>query len=270
MTSVSRLAIAGCAGRMGRALVASALEDSTLSLVGASERAGVPELGLAMSQMVQNAPDDVYIVTAPENAAAHADIWIDFTAPSATLRALEAMRGSEVRVAVIGTTGFTETEYSQLKSFGDRYTIVQAGNFSLGVNLMCALVQRAAETLGPDWDIEILETHHRHKVDAPSGTALMLGDAAAAGRDGALSDLRRSPDDGHTGVRTRGSIGFAVRRSGGVIGEHEVSFGTDEEVLSLTHTALDRSLFAKGALHAAKWALGQPKGFYSMADVLGL
>ena len=212
----------------------------------------------------------VKAVSAVADAAKGADVWIDFTRPQATLASLQALADAGVKAAVVGTTGFDAAEEAEIAELSHKIAIVKAGNFSLGVNLLCALTRRAAESLGEDWDIEVLETHHRRKVDAPSGTALMLGDAAASGRGSTLKALRSGPYDGPDAKREAGKIGFAVRRSGGVIGEHEVTFASDMEVVSLSHTALDRAAFAHGALAAARWAVRQKPGLYNMDDVLGL
>ena len=171
---------------------------------------------------------------------------------------------------MIGTTGFSDDEEEAIKKASAKIAIMKSGNYSLGVNLLAALTKMAAARLGADWDIEILETHHRRKVDAPSGTALLLGDAAADGRGSDLSDLRSAPYDGPDAERQSGQIGFAVRRSGGVIGEHEVTFASEMEILSLSHTALDRAVFARGALAAAAWVSTQPPGLYDMGDMLDL
>jgi 4-hydroxy-tetrahydrodipicolinate reductase len=184
--------------------------------------------------------------------------------------ALAMLPRLDVPAAVIGTTGFSEAEEAQIEAASETMAIVKAGNYSLGVNLLEALVKQAASRLGEDWDIEILETHHRRKVDAPSGTALMLGDAAASGRGQSLSDVRSGPYDGPDAKREPGTIGFSVRRSGDVIGDHEVTLASDMEILSLRHTALDRAVFAHGAIKAAEWAARQSPGLYDMGDVLGV
>ncbi|MEQ9317071.1 MAG: 4-hydroxy-tetrahydrodipicolinate reductase [Henriciella sp.] len=269
MSTKLKIAIAGIAGRMGRQLASAALEAGH-QLVGASEAPGSPHLGKDVGEILGRtglgieATDDVAV------AAKGADVWIDFTRPAATLAALKALQSAGLRAAIIGTTGFDGAAEEEIAEAAGALTIVKAGNFSLGVNLLCALTKRAAESLGEDWDIEVLETHHRRKVDAPSGTALMLGDAAASGRGSQLKTLRAEPYDGPDAKRETGTIGFAVRRSGGVIGEHEVTFASDMEVVSLSHTALDRAVFAHGALAAARWAVRQPAGLYNMDDVLGL
>ena len=202
-------------------------------------------------------------------AAVNADVWIDFTTPEATMTALDALSGAKVRAAIVGTTGLSGVQQDRIAEHAKRIAIVCSGNFSLGVNLLAALVEQAAAKLGPRWDIEILEAHHRRKADAPSGTALMLGEAAAKGRGAVLKDVRLSPYDGVTGARKAGGIGFASLRAGGIIGEHDVVFAAEREVVKLSHAALDRGLFADGALAAAVWASDRPAGLYTMRDVLG-
>ena len=269
MSTDLKIAVAGIAGRMGRQIALAAL-DAGHSVSGASEAPGSPWLGRDIGDLLERRPIGVSPVDTAAQAAEGAEVWIDFTAPKATLAALGVLKKAGVKAAVIGTTGFDGAGEAEIAEFADEIAIVKAGNFSLGVNLLCELTRRAAESLGDDWDIEVLETHHRRKVDAPSGTALMLGDAAAEGRGAGLRTLRRGPYDGPDAKREAGTIGFAVRRSGGVIGEHEVTFGSDMEIVSLAHTALDRAVFANGALAAARWATRQPPGLYSMRDVLGL
>ncbi|MEQ8558900.1 MAG: 4-hydroxy-tetrahydrodipicolinate reductase [Henriciella sp.] len=264
-----KIAIAGVAGRMGQQIAQAAL-DAGHTITGATEASGSPKLGQDIGAILDRSDIGVVPVEDPAEAAKGADVWIDFTAPKATLAALHGLKAQGVKAAIIGTTGFDGADEADIAEVADEIAIVKAGNFSLGVNLLCALTRRAAESLGEDWDIEVLETHHRRKVDAPSGTALMLGDAAAQGRGSDLKALRSAPYDGPDAKRETGRIGFAVRRSGGVIGEHEVTFGSDMEILSLAHTALDRAVFANGALAAARWAVRQAPGLYDMDDVLGL
>ena len=269
MTETLNIAIAGCAGRMGRQLVSNGL-DAGHTISGGSEAPGSAAIGQDIGRLIGREALGVSIAASLTQAATGADVWIDFTVPNVTLAALAGLPEAGVRAVVIGTTGFDADQDAAIMEAAKHLTIVKAGNFSLGVNLLEALVEQAAARLGPDWDIEILETHHRHKVDAPSGTALMLGDAAASGRGAALADLKTAPYDGPDAKRAPGEIGFAVRRSGGVIGAHEVSFGSEREIVSLSHTALDRSVFAHGAIKAAEWAAAQPPGLYSMSDVLGI
>lgn len=255
---------------MGQALSTLALGDEDLKITGATEAASFHGIGKDLGELIGLGSTGIVLKSDVADAAKDAQCYIDFTRPKVTLAAVDALKNSPVRALVIGTTGFTEDELLALRANSKDFAIVYSGNYSLGVNMLSALVERAAKSLGDDWDIEVLETHHRHKVDVPSGTALMLGEAAARGRGGDLKDLRTPPYDGLTGERAPGRIGFSVRRTGGVIGEHEVTFGSMEEVLSLAHTALDRKVFARGALRAAKWVSTQPPGFYDMKDVLGL
>lgn len=269
MTHSLSIAIAGAAGRMGRQLVAASLATGH-SVTGGTETAQSPHLNEDLGELAGGKALGLSPVTDVVNAASNASVWIDFTVPSATLVALEALRHTGVRAVIIGTTGFTEAEEKAIERAGEHFAIVKAGNFSLGVNLMLALTKLAASRLGPEWDIEILETHHRRKVDAPSGTALMIGEAAAAGRGHPLSDLQAPPYSGRSAKREKGAIGFAVRRMGDVIGAHEVAIGSDKEVLTIGHTALDRSVFAEGAVEAAKWAMQVEPGLYNMNDVLGI
>ncbi len=194
---------------------------------------------------------------------------IDFTSPAATIEI--AALAAQARIAhVIGTTGMTANDLAKIEAAARHAIIVRSGNMSLGVNLLAGLVQKVARTLGADWDVEILEMHHRMKVDAPSGTALLLGEAAAKGRDIALADHSVRVRDGHTGPRKAGDIGFATLRGGSVVGDHSVIFAGPGERIELTHRAEDRGIFARGALHAALWARGRKPGLYSMFDVLDL
>ncbi len=269
MTRRLNIAVAGCAGRMGQQLLKAAHEAGH-GLSGGSEAPGSKHLGRDLGSLVGLEPVGAVVQAGITEAGHGADVWMDFTIPSATLLALSMLPGLGVKAAVIGTTGFSDAEESQIKLAAERIAIVKAGNYSLGVNLLEALVREAASRLAVDWDIEILETHHRRKLDAPSGTALMLGNAAAQGRGQSLSDLRAGPYDGPDAKREAGKIGFSVRRSGGVIGEHEVTFASDMETVSLSHTALDRAVFAHGAIKAAEWAAAQSPGLYDMSDVLGV
>lgn len=254
---------------MGRQLIAAALSAGH-TVTGGSEAPTSASLGEDLGLLAGSEPIGISASADIETASAGAGVWIDFTVPSVTLSALEVLKATGVPAAVIGTTGFSDEQLAQIEACAADLAIVKAGNFSLGVNLLEALVKQAAERLGDDWDIEIAETHHRHKVDAPSGTALMLGEAAALGRGTPLSELRSAPYDGPDAKRVTGEIGFAVKRSGGVIGDHEVSFGSEMEIVSLRHTALDRAVFAHGAIKAAEWAATQGPGLYDMSDVLGL
>ncbi len=269
MTDRLSIAVAGAAGRMGRQLVAAAL-DRGLGLAGGTEAPASELIGADLGRLAGREDISVAAVADVAEAAQGAHVWIDFTTPAATLSALAHLPKSGVRAAIIGTTGFSDLDEARIRDAAGALAIVKAGNFSLGVALLSELVRLAAGKLGADWDIEILETHHRDKVDAPSGTALALGEAAAVGRGASLPELRAAPYDGPAAKREPGTIGFAVRRAGGVVGEHEVAIASRKEVLSLSHAALDRSVFAEGAVEAAIWAARQPPGLYDMTDVLGL
>jgi 4-hydroxy-tetrahydrodipicolinate reductase len=255
-----KIAIAGVAGRMGQALAQAAGGD--IAVVGGTEKPGSAEIGRDMGGWA--------ISDAASKAAMGADAWIDFTAPVATMEALELLKLTKVKAAIVGTTGLSPAQEQQVAEHAKRIAIVRARNFSLGVNLMIGMVEQAAARLGSDWDIEISEAHHGKKVDAPSGTALMMGEAAATGRGAPLAELRVPPHDGITGARKPGAIGFSVKRAGGIIGDHEAVFASEEEILSIGHRAISRAIFAKGALHAARWAVRQKPGLYSMRDVLQL
>jgi 4-hydroxy-tetrahydrodipicolinate reductase len=257
--SAIRLAIAGAAGRMGQALFAAAEGQPDLTIVAGTER----DTGL---QAALPFP----LFAAPADAMAGADVWIDFTTPSASVAAAAALADSGVKAAIIGTTGLSEAEEAKIALAAQRLPIVKAGNFSLGVAVLSALVRQAARALGAGYDIEIEEAHHRNKVDAPSGTALMLGDAAAAGRGASLASLRLPPRDGVTGPRPQGGIGFSATRGGGIVGRHSVLFAGHREIVTLRHEALDRGVFADGALAAARWALTRSPGLYAITDVVGL
>lgn len=269
MTKRRNIAVAGVAGRMGQQLVKAVLDQGHV-LSGGSEAPGSSHLGRDIGELAGLKPIGVPAYAGIGEAATGADVWLDFTVPVATLAALDLVPRAGVRAMVIGTTGFSEAEDARIAEASQSLAIVRAGNFSLGVNLLEALVRQAAARLGEDWDIEVLETHHRRKLDAPSGTALMLGEAAAEGRGTKLGTVRAGPYDGPEAKREPGKIGFSVRRSGGVIGEHEVTFGSDMEIVSLSHSALDRAVFAHGAIKAGEWAASQPPGLYDMSDVLGM
>lgn len=263
-----RVAIAGAGGQMGQANIRAVLQTPGLSLHSAFDRDGTASIGRDAGGLVGVETTRVLITADPRAALADAEAIIDFTAPanSVALAKLAAERGL---VHVIGTTGCTADDDAAIRQAalaGAR--IVKAGNFSLGVNLLLGLVEHAARAL-PGFDIEILEMHHKRKVDAPSGTALMLGEAAAKGRDISLADHAVRSRDGHTGARPDGSIGFATLRGGNVIGEHSVILAGPSERIELTHIADNRALFAEGAMRAALWAQSQKPGFYNMADVLG-
>lgn len=269
MDGAIQTVVTGVSGRMGRMLVAALAECADMVLAGATERPGHAWVGQDLGVAQGGAPIGVVVGDDPLPLFARAHAVLDFTTPEATL--VHADLAAQARlVHVIGTTGLGAADLARLDAAARHATLVRAGNMSLGVNLMAALVARVAATLGPDYDIEIVETHHRHKIDAPSGTALMLGEAAAAGRGAGLDALADRGRDGITGPRRPGAIGFAALRGGDVVGEHDVIFAGAGERLVLRHIATDRMLFARGALAAARWGQGRSPGHYSMADVLGL
>ncbi|MBO0661058.1 4-hydroxy-tetrahydrodipicolinate reductase [Jiella sp. MQZ9-1] len=266
-----KLVVLGAAGRMGRTLVKVIAETEGASLHAALAREGSASIGADAGIIAGIGASDVAISSDVDRALQGADGIVDFTAPAISLAFAE--KAAERRlVHVIGTTGFQAEQDSAIASAAKAgATIVKSGNMSLGVNLLAVLVEQAAEALGPDtFDIEVLEMHHRHKVDAPSGTALLLGAAAAKGRGVALEDAAVKVRDGITGAREAGTIGFATLRGGSVVGEHSVILAGEGERINLSHAAGDRAIFARGAVKAALWAGGKPAGLYSMRDVLGL
>ena len=264
-----RLVVTGAAGRMGRMLVQTVHATPGVTLAAALEREGSPALGQDAGTLAGLGPIGVPVTDDPLAAFVDAEGVLDFTAPTAT-RAFAEL-AAQARIAhVIGTTGLDQSDLARLEAAGRHAPLVRSGNMSLGVNLLAALVRRAARALGPEWDIEVVEMHHRMKVDAPSGTALLLGEAAAAGRGISLSEAAVRGRDGITGARETGTIGFAALRGGTVVGEHSVVFAGEGERIEVSHRAEDRSLFARGAVKAALWARGRRPGLYGMADVLGL
>jgi 4-hydroxy-tetrahydrodipicolinate reductase len=263
------IVVTGAAGRMGRMLLPLVAASPRARLAAALERPGHPWIGQDAGTAMGGATLGVTVTDDPIEAFARARAVIDFTAPTATV-AHAALAAQARAVHVIGTTGLSPDDLSRIDAAARHAAIIRAGNMSLGVNLMTALVQKVAAALDPDWDIEIIEAHHRQKIDAPSGTALMLGEAAAAGRGVSLADHSARGRDGETGPRRAGDIGFAVVRGGDIVGEHDVIFAGPGERLVLRHVATDRAIFARGALRAALWGLDRPPGSYDMRDVLGL
>ena len=268
MTSLG-LTVVGAAGRMGQSLIQTVHALDGVHLSGAVERPGSPALGQDAGQVAGVGPLDVSIVDDPLSAFVKSDGVLDFTSPQASV-AFAGLCAQARIVHVIGTTGFGSDEEERLSAAARHAMIVKSGNMSLGVNLLAELVKQAARSLGDDFDIEVLEMHHRHKVDAPSGTAYLLGDAAAQGRDVNLADASVRVRDGLTGPRAPGTIGFATMRGGSVVGEHAVVFAGEGERIELCHRADSREIFARGAVRAAQWAHGRKPGLYSMKDVLGL
>ena len=247
--SAVRIVVTGAGGRMGRTLLALLDEDG----------------GQLHAALDQPSPE------ALEAALDGADVAVDFTAPEASAALAEACAARGGPALVIGTTGLDAGQEERIARAAERVAVVRSGNFSLGVNLLLGLVRQAAAALpARDYDVEIFEAHHRRKVDAPSGTALMLGEAAAAGRGTTLAETAVRGRDGLTGPRPEGAIGFSVLRGGGIVGDHSVVLAAEDEVLTLSHSARDRNLFARGALTAAAWTAGRPPGLYGMDDVLGM
>ncbi|MGR8963555.1 4-hydroxy-tetrahydrodipicolinate reductase [Rhizobium leguminosarum] len=265
-----KLVVVGAAGRMGQTLVRLIHSIDGVTLHAAVERAGSPFVGKDAGEIAGLGPTGVIIGGDPLNAFLNAEGVLDFTSPAATVE-FSGLAAQARIVHVVGTTGCLPDDNARMAAAARHARIVKSGNMSLGVNLLSVLAEQAARALDPDdWDIEILEMHHKHKVDAPSGTALLFGEAAAKGRGIDLASKSVRVRDGHTGAREAGTIGFATLRGGSVIGEHSVLFAGEGEIVTLSHSAADRSIFARGAIKAALWARDKKPGLYSMLDVLGL
>lgn len=264
-----RLVVVGAAGRMGRMLIRAISEAPGCVLSAAIERSGSDALGQDAGVLAGLPACGVELSDDPLPAFVEAEGVLDFTTPAATI-GFAALAAQARIVHVVGTTGMEPVHLDRLNAAARHAAIIRSGNMSLGVNLLAGLVRKVAATLGTDWDIEIVEMHHRMKVDAPSGTAVLLGEAAARGRAVELAESRVAVRDGQTGARPAGAIGFAALRGGTVVGDHKVIFAGAGERLELAHVAEDRGLFAQGAVKAALWGRGRKPGLYSMADVLGL
>jgi 4-hydroxy-tetrahydrodipicolinate reductase len=264
-----RLVVVGAAGRMGQALVRAILRTSGVMLSAAIEREGSAVLGQDAGLLAGSGASGVLISDDPLAAFVKADGVLDFTIPVASV-GFAALAAQARLVHVIGTTGFTDTEFTKLQAASRHAVIIQSGNMGLGVNVLAMLVKCAAKALGSDYDIEIVEMHHRMKIDAPSGTALLLGEAAAKGRGIDLVSNSTKARDGHHGARREGEIGFASLRGGTVAGEHSVILAGPGERITLSHSAESRDNFANGAVKAALWGRGRKPGYFSMTDVLGL
>ncbi|NNE87856.1 MAG: 4-hydroxy-tetrahydrodipicolinate reductase [Silicimonas sp.] len=269
MTDTQGVVITGASGRMGQSLIHELTGSEKLRLVGAIERPGHAWIGQDLGEAMGAAALGLTVEDEPLEAFARAQAVIDFTSPAATV-AHAALAAQARAVHVIGTTGLSEDDLAKIDAAARHAVIVRAGNMSLGVNLLVQLTKRVAAALDEDFDIEVVEAHHNQKVDAPSGTALMLGEAAADGRGVALADVSDRGRDGITGARKRGDIGFTAIRGGDVVGEHDVIFAAAGERIVLRHLATDRQIFARGALKAAVWGQNKPPGHYDMLDVLGL
>ncbi|MFK7870060.1 MAG: 4-hydroxy-tetrahydrodipicolinate reductase [Roseobacter sp.] len=269
MSNPMKLVVTGVSGRMGRMLVETIATTPSTVLSGAVEREGHDWNGQDLGICLGGAATGITVQDDLRTALSGADALIDFTAPKATL-AFAAVAADMGVAHVIGTTGMTDDEIAALAPFAAQTAIVRAGNMSLGVNLLVQLTKKVAAALDDDYDIEVIEAHHNRKVDAPSGTALMLGEAAAEGRGVALNDVSDRARDGITGARRKGDIGFAAIRGGDIVGEHDVMFAALGERIVLRHIASDRSVFSRGAVKAALWTKGRAPGAYDMLDVLGL
>lgn len=269
MSENPRIVVAGGSGRMGQMLVQTITASDRATLSAVTERPGHDWVGTDIGTATGGQPLGVQVTDNLNKALDDADILIDFTTPDSTVSfACETSKRGIVHV--IGTTGFDGGHLSEIAKAAQGAVIVRAGNMSLGVNLLLGLTKQVAAALDDDFDIEIIEMHHHHKVDAPSGTALMLGEAAAEGRGVSLAEAADRGRDGITGARQKGTIGFAALRGGDVVGEHDVIFAAPGERIVIRHLASDRQIFARGALKAALWAFGKPFGEYNMEDVLGL
>jgi 4-hydroxy-tetrahydrodipicolinate reductase len=263
-----KIGIIGCAGRMGRMLITEVLASPDCALSGGVESGG-PVVGEDLGALIGAAPAGVSVSTDTKALFEASDAVIDFTIAAATK--MHANLATDTGTAfVIGTTGLGDNERAAILEAAKNAVVVQAPNMSVGVNVLMALTEKLAATLGTEFDIEVVEMHHRHKVDAPSGTALGLGESAAKGRGVNLADVERRTRDGHTGARTEGEIGFATLRGGDVVGDHTVVFAADGERIELTHKASSRGIFARGAVRAAVWSKERSPGLYSMRDVLAL
>jgi 4-hydroxy-tetrahydrodipicolinate reductase len=264
-----RIVIAGAGGRMGRTLIHAVAATKGMTLAGAVDAEGSAVIGRDAGELAGLGQNGVKVTSDVAPLLKQADGLIEFVIPAATL-AFAEMTAAAGKVHIIGTTGHSAEEEALIAQAAKRAIIVKSGNMSLGVNLLVALAKRVAKTLDDDYDIEIFEMHHNKKIDAPSGTALMLGRAAAEGRGIDLAQRSARGRDGLTGARNTGDIGFASLRGGSNVGEHSVIFAGPSERVELVHRAEDRMIFARGALKAALWARGKPPGLYTMADVLGL
>ena len=269
MTNTPGIVITGGSGRMGQMLINQVTASDHCNLVGVLERTGHPWVGRDIGEAMGGAAIGITVTDDALEAFAKAQAVIDFTGPEATV-AFAGLAAQARAVHVIGTTGLSDDDLKAINAAARHAVIVRAGNMSLGVNLLVKLTEKVAAALDADFDIEIIEAHHNQKVDAPSGTALMLGQAAAAGRGVDLVDVRDSGRDGITGTRKRGDIGFTAIRGGDIVGDHDVLFAAMGEQITLRHRATDRAVFARGALKAALWGQDKAPGEYDMMDVLGL
>ena len=269
MADLLKVVVTGASGRMGQTLINLIAKSDKLELVGALERPNHEWIGKDIGLAMGGSKLDVVVSEDPIEVIANAEAVIDFTTPSATIE-FSKFAAQARAIHIIGTTGFSENELEKIKAASFHSVVVRAGNMSLGVNLLVALTRKVAAALDEEFDVEIIEQHHKHKVDSPSGTALMLGEAAADGRGIRLAEAALKGRDGITGARKKGSIGFASIRGGDIVGKHDVLFASNGEQLILSHNATDRNIFARGALKAVIWGRDKQPGQYDMMDVLGL
>jgi len=269
MSDIRKFAVVGCAGRMGQMLVREIIAHPSCELSGATDQKGSPAIGKDAAVVAGLEACGVLIEEDAAKVIMEADTIIDFTAPAATVDHLRLCAQASTNI-VIGTTGMSKEDEANMGLAARHVSVVYASNYSVGVTLLNELTKRTASILGDDYDIDILEMHHRHKVDAPSGTALSLGKAAAEGRGVDHDEVKQAVRDGHTGARPRGEIGYATLRGGDVVGDHSVYFAADGEQLILSHKASGREVFSKGAIRAAIWTTSAERGVFDMSDVLGL
>lgn len=265
---MQKIVVTGADGRMGRALIEAVFDSEGVELSGAVVRDDSSFIGFDAGELIGRPKVGVEVTDVFAEVCQPDVTVIDFTAPEATLKHLQTAKACGARL-VIGTTGFSGTQLAELQSYQDKVPMVFAGNYSVGVNLTLQLLRQAAKVIGASSDIEIIEAHHKHKVDAPSGTALMMGEAVAGAMDVDLKDVAVFSREGITGARDNGSIGFSTIRGGDIVGEHTVMFASEGERVEITHKASSRQTFARGAVRAARWLPSQPCGLYSMEDVLG-
>ncbi len=269
MTETTGIAVAGASGRMGRMLIQAIDENEASHLAGVTERPGHDWIDRDLGECLGGAPNGITVVDDLLEIVGHSHALVDFTSPEATVS--NSALAAQARIThVIGTTGLEDEHLAKIAAAARHAIVVRAGNMSLGVNLLTVLTRKVAAALDMDFDIEIVEMHHKHKIDAPSGTALMLGKAAAEGRSVNLDEVSDRGRDGETGARKRGDIGFVSMRGGDVVGEHDVIFAGEGERIILRHIAGGRMIFAHGAIKAALWGQTQKPGEYTMLDVLGL
>jgi 4-hydroxy-tetrahydrodipicolinate reductase len=265
----TKMGVVGCGGRMGRMLVAEIAATEGCSVAGGSEASGSGYVNQDIGELAGIGRIGIPIGETVEKLMSDSDVVLEFTSPAATAEHAELAAGLGTAM-VIGTTGLSHEQGERVRHAAGRIPIVWAPNMSLGVNVLLNVVEEVARRLGTDWDIEIMEMHHRGKVDAPSGTALALGRAAATGRGAVLEDVEQRGRDGITGARRTGDIGFAALRGGDAVGDHHVIFAGAAERLELIHRATSRAIYAKGAVTAARWVVGHPPGVYGLKEVLGL